>query len=234
MPKIATATRKKELTPLLCNKVTASAEAIAAVDGLAKALNNDDGTTKGINVYIGKPTYKPKANFCLVFTSRYFRLTEILTGEQRKVLDGYCELMAYGNLISANQRDIGKLKKLTEAQVSRSKKALQDMGIISKRYISGLETETLYLHPAFVAMGSLDQFKDEIEIYEIQEEEYERATGNKMIYPSQYNEIKKTNTTPTNTTSCKTASCAIYALFFLSAAVAMTAQIMTMAQTVGI
>ena len=46
--------------------------------------------------------------------------------------------------------------------------------------------------------------------------------------------IKNKNTTSTNTTSCKTASCAIYALFFLSAAMAMTAQIMTMAQAVGI
>jgi AraC-like DNA-binding protein len=120
---------------------------------LTNFLENTDENTQ-LNLIKSKIKAKPKDQFVMAFTENLETLMDKISTTDFKVLLRVCKYVSWGNVINLTQQTIANDLKMSQPQVARSFKKLENNEVFYKK------NGSLFLNTQYLVKGDLHKAKD--------------------------------------------------------------------------
>jgi len=107
-----------------------------------------------INIIKSKVKVKPKDQFVMAFTGNLVGLMDKISALDFKILLTVCNYVSFGNLINLTQQTIAEDLEISQPQVAKSFKKLEQAGVFYK------QKGSLFLNPNYLVKGDLAKSKE--------------------------------------------------------------------------
>jgi len=107
-----------------------------------------------INIIKSKIKVKPQEQFVMAFTGNLVGLMDKISALDFKVLLTVCNYVSYGNVINLTQQTIADDLDISQPQVAKSFKKLENSGVFYKH------KKSMFLNPNYLVKGDLAKSKD--------------------------------------------------------------------------